>query len=302
MITRKATHVSLIITIILTVTSCGKNSEIQSQNSIFTSILPQKYFVKRIAGDTFEVNVLVGPGKSPATYEPTPEQVIKLGKSSILFTMGVPFEKAFLKNIGANIKNIKIIDTSRGIKKRYFKTHLNNDSHSHGENHFPEDKVEDPHTWLSPKLAQSHAKQIYEALISIKPEKKDVFNKNYKELINDLQNLHEKIKRTLAPMGGNEILVFHPAFGYFSDEYGLKQQAVEMGGKSPSPKVLTEIIENAKSKKVKVIFVQPEFSQKSAKAIAKAIGGVVISLNPLSPHYIENLSKIAQEIGESKKI
>ncbi len=293
--TRK-TQLYLILALMISIASCGKEKEVEAGQSIFTSILPQKYFVERIAGDTFKINVLVGPGKNPATYEPTPEQVIKLSNSSILFTIGVPFEKSFLKTIKSGIKKIKIIDTSREIKKRHFKVH------SHGkQSHHHEGEVEDPHTWLSPQLAQQHATNIYNALVVLKPKKKKLFQSNYEKLIKDLKNLHKKIHSTLTPMRGSEILVFHPAFGYFTDEYGLKQQAIEMGGKSPSPKILTQVIDRAKKNKIKVIFVQPEFSRKSAQAIAKAIGGVVISLNPLSPNYMENLAQISQKIGESQK-
>jgi zinc transport system substrate-binding protein len=109
------------------------------------------------------------------------------------------------------------------------------------------------------------------------------------------------LKEKLAPYKGNTIFVYHPSFGYFTDEYGLYQEAVETGGKEPVPAILESIIEEALEEKVKIIFVQPEFSQKSAEAIAKGIGGKVISLNPLNPDYLNNMKAIADEIEGALK-
>ena len=68
---------------------------------VFVSILPQKYFVERIAGDLAEVSVLVTPGKSPATYSPTPDQVRKLAESRVYFRIGVSFENGFMHKIAS---------------------------------------------------------------------------------------------------------------------------------------------------------------------------------------------------------
>lgn len=301
--------------------SCSKSPEsTNGKITVFTSILPQKYFVERISSGKIDVNVLVTPGKSPATYEPTPDQVVKLSKSKILFTIGVPFEKAFLSKVKSSLKDIEIIDTAEGIKKRMLDEHHHDkDEHGHDEKHeHKEDKhhddekhghddhehekgADDPHTWLSPRLAKIHAKNIYDALIKADPANKDLYTKNYKALLNDLSSVDKTLKRTLKPYKGKTIFVFHPAFGYFTDEYGLVQEAIETGGKSPSPSKLKALISSAKKEKVKVIFVQPEFSQKSARAVASAIGGVVIRLNPLNPDYVNNLKNIADKIEESFK-
>ena len=95
------------------------------------------------------------------------------------------------------------------------------------------------------------------------------------------------------------MFVFHPAFGYFADDYQLKQVAIETGGKEPTPSLLTEIIEQAKEDNVRIIFVQPEFSQNAAQAIAQAINGAVVTISTLNPDYINNLSHIAAELEKA---
>ena len=262
----------------------GKTTDSKQDIKVFVSILPQKYFVEKIAGNRLIVEVLVSPGKSPATYEPTPQQVTDLGNAKALFTIGVPFENAFLPKIHGTLKSLKIVDTSGSIKKRML-----------------EPETLDPHIWLSPSLVKIQAKNIYNALIEINPSGKSDYKKGYESLIKELDELTALLQKTLKPYAGSTLFVFHPAFGYFADEFGLNQVAIETGGKEPTPQKLTEIIEYAQKKGVKIIFVQPEFSQESAKKIAQAIGGTVIMLNPLNPDYINNLKSISTEIEKAFK-
>lgn len=291
-----------VLALILFVQGCGKNTdEISGKLNVFTSIMPQKYFVERIGGDRVNVSVLVLPGKSPATYEPTPDQVVALSKADLFFSIGVPFEKAFIPSIEESLESLKIVDTSLGIKKRSIESNDHGDNEEHGEHHGEEDHghsegAPDPHIWMSPVLVKQQALNIYKALSEKDPEGKDVYKKGYDSFIADLDKADAELKKVLAPFKGSTLFVFHPAFGYFADEYGLKQEAIETGGKEPSPSLLESIIKKAKADKVKVIFVQPEFSKKSAKAIANAINGSVIILNPLNPDYLNNILNIADEV------
>ena len=286
--------VLIVLAVIMLFPGCGKKEEaISGKINVFTSIMPQKYFVERIGGERVNVSVLVLPGKSPATYEPSPDQVISLAKADLFFSIGVAFEKAFIPSIAESLKSLKIVDTSHGIKKR------NIESHDHDEDDEEEDHksgAPDPHIWMSPVLVKQQVLNIYNALVEKDPEGKDYYKKGYETFAADLDKADAELRKVLAPFKGSTLFVFHPAFGYFADEYGLKQEAIETGGKEPSPSVLESIIKKAKADKVKVIFVQPEFSQKSAGAIAKAIGGSVITLNPLNPDYLNNLLNIAEEV------
>ena len=259
---------------------------------VFTSIIPQEFFVEQIGGERVEVEALVVPGKSPATYEPTPTQVTKLSKADLFFTIGVPFEKAFLPAIEENL-NTKIVDTSAGIEKRYL------EAHSHGTSDADEKKSVDPHIWMSPKLVIKQAETIKDALVEYDPEGADYYNQNYADFKAALEKVIGELETVLKPYEGNTVYVYHPAFGYFLDDFGLMQEAVETGGKEPTPAQLQKIIEDAQEENVKIVFVQPEFSIQSAGIIADAIGGSVVTLNPLNRDYINNLYHIADEIKGS---
>lgn len=286
----------------ITIFASGQKEEEKNGLNVFTSILPQRYFVETIGGDRVNCSVLVGAGSSPATYQPTPSQIVKLSTADILFTIGVPFEKAYLHKIVETLDSLEIVDTSTGITKRHMVAHTHDDdAHHDDEAHHDDNVILDPHVWLSPVTAKIIAKNILDSLISTDPEGTSYYTERFEKLIVDLDAVTEEIHSMLAPFKGKILFVYHPAFGYFSDDFGLKQIAIETGGKEPTPSQLEDIIHEALEEDVKFIMVQPEFSKKSAKIIADSIDGTVTTLNPLNPDYINNLKFIASEIVKAYK-
>ena len=275
--------------------ACPGKKENLEKISIYASILPQKYFIERIGGNKVNVEIMVKPGQSPETYEPTPEQIIKLSNSALFFAIGVPFEKQFIPVIKSAIKNIKVVDTSAGVKKRYL------EEHSHGEKEAMEihEDGADPHIWLSPLAVKIQAKNIFDSLSELDPQNNEYYKKNLEDFLLDLDNIYEEIKTELRPFKGRTIFVFHPAFGYFTDEFGLNQESIETGGKEPAPATMMKIINHALEDNIKVIFTQSEFSKKNSETVANAIGSKVVELNPLSSDYLNNLRKITEEIKKS---
>ena len=267
--------------------SCSAKTRENTKPTLFVSILPQKYFVKRIAGDIVDINVMVKPGHNPATYEPTMKQMSMLGISKTYFSIGVPFEKAWLPKIKDINQNLLIVDTSKGIKRRV----MDNFSKSQNRQNV---KLTDPHIWLAPKLVKIQAKNIYETLLTLFPAQKDTFTRNYKNFLDDLDNLHQNIAQNLSNLKGREFAVFHPSWGYFADEFSLKQIPIEIEGKSPSAKKLSKIIKILKKNKIKTVFVQEQFDTRLAKSIADEISGKVIAIDPLSEDYINNLTNISK--------
>ena len=246
----------------------------------FVSILPQAYFVERVGGSYVDVEVLVGPGQSPATYEPTPKQMARLGEAEVYFRIGTPFEKGFIDKLADTHKHLEIVDTRKGVSLRYFKR-------SKGGS------IPDPHIWLDPGRVKIQAVTICNALSRLAPDRRSFFENNLRSFQADLDRVDENIAETLAPLKGSTFYVFHPAFGYFGDRYGLEQVAVEIEGKEPSPKQLSNLINKARNEGVRVIFVQPQYAKKDAETIAREIGGAVVPMNPLPREYLENLEHMA---------
>ena len=318
----------LLVLTVFTFSACtGKNSgsEKGEKIKVFASILPLKYFIEEIGGDKVEVDVLVTPGKSPATYEPTPSQVIDLSSSDIFFRIGVPFEKGFIDNVESSLKNIRIKDVSDNVKKRKISrhSHSGDDGHEHhddeihehsdeeGDHEEPSDTHEeneaekdsssgndDPHIWLSLKASAVIIDNIRSTLKEADPENSEYYDSNSENLKKVIDKEYEKISAMMKPYRGKHFIVFHPSFGYFADEFGLVQIAVESGGKEPSPVYLEKIISEAREEGIRIIIAQPEFSVKSAEVIADAIDGKVLMLNPLNPDYLETINSIAEGIKE----
>lgn len=159
----------------------------------------------------------------------------------------------------------------------------------------------DPHTWTSPSNVKIMAKNIYDALVKKDPINKSYYENNYNKFIEEIKQTDKKIKQIFNKLPKNsKFMVFHPSWGYFAKDYNLEQLSIEVEGKEPKPKMLKKIIEEAKEEKVKAIFTQKEFSDKSAKAIASQLNIKVIKETPLDPKWSENLIKMADTIANSK--
>ena len=268
--------------------------------SVFVSIPPQRYFVSIIAGERAGVEVMLPPGRNPATYEPTPRQMVALGAADLFFTIGVPFEQAFLPQVRRNLPDLRIVPVDRGIEKRMLADH----DHGHEAQAVEGDDVEhegeapDPHIWLDPLLVIEQAAVMRDALIEVDPAGEAAYRAGYERLAGEMRGLHAELKSLLAPAAGTIFFVYHPSFGYFADRYGLRQVAVETGGREPRAAQLEEIIEHAREEGVKTIFVQPEFPRGSADAVARAIGGRVVAVEPLREEYPANLRRMAEIIRE----
>jgi len=251
-------------------------SEPTGSLNITVSILPQKYFVERVGGEHVEVNVMVEPGSSPATYEPKPEQLAALSEAAAYVSIGVPFEDAWLDKIASTNSDMLMVDTTQGIEKM----------------------GTDPHIWLSPSLVKIQSQTIYEALAQLDPAREADYKTNLDSFIADIDDLDAEIRETLTGLKTKKFMVFHPAWGYFARDYGLEMIPVEVGGQEPSAAELAALVTETRDEGIKVIFAQPEFSTKDAKTIASEIGGEVLLISPLGPEWLDNLHHVAQTFAE----
>ena len=267
---------------------------------VFVSIAPQAYFVERVGGDRVTVETLVKPGHSPATYEPTPRQMAALSEARLFFRIGVPFENALIPRIAKTMASLRIVDTRDGITLQEMKTHRHDRGADHTHAEAPARREgKDPHIWTSPRLVKQQARTIAAALTETDPDGKDVYERHLAAFVKDLDDLDARLSETLRPVAGKTFMVFHPSWGYFADAYGLRQEPIEIEGKEPNARPLARLMETARAKGVKVIFVQPQFSRAKAQTVAEAIGGAVVPIDPLARDYIRNLESVAAAVKEA---
>lgn len=279
-----------------------KNSTKKQPMIIYTSIQPVAFIASKIAGRYAKVKALIPPGKSPHSFTLLAKDLSAMSKAKFFFSVKLPFEEFKLEKAFDN-SNTKWVDITRGIQfQRIDECGNAGCGHDHDHDvHKDAAELMDPHIWLNPENDMILARNICDTLRQAMPQHADYFELNFKNFTRVLIALDRKLKKMLKPFKGEIFLVYHPAFGYFAKRYGLRQEAIELGGKSPTAKHLQAVISLAKKKKVRIIFVQPEFNRKAANLIAKTINGSVIKLDPLAYNLIDNYMIFATEIQTAMK-
>lgn len=258
------------------------NNEV-TKDIISVAIVPEIEFVKVVAGDDFEIVTMVPPGASPENYEPTPLEKEKFEKSKVYFSMGVPTEE---NNILPNISdNTKLVRLDEEVRKIYNDLTFENGGR-------------DPHIWLSPKRVEVMVVKIADVLGELKPENKEKYKENANKYIEELENVSSEINEILKTKENKKFIVYHPAFAYLADEFGLEMYALEEEGKEATAQSLQEKIDLAKAEGIKYIFYQAEIDSTQARAYAEEIGGQTMMLSPLAENYIENLKEMANLLAK----
>ncbi|NDV22392.1 metal ABC transporter solute-binding protein, Zn/Mn family [Desulfovibrio sp. JC022] len=283
---------TIALSILALLLTCSTVSAAKLQTTV--SIAPLKYFVEKIGGEKVKANIMVKPGSSPATYEPQPRQMALLSKSEIYFAIGVPFERAWIPRFRSANDKLEIINLGKTVVHQTMKTHVHDeDEHKHHNEH-ETTQITDPHVWLSPPLVRIISQQIRDVLIEHDPANTEAYTSNYLNFAAEINKLDSELLNIFTPKGERfSFMVYHPSWGYFARTYGLNQIPIELEGKEPSPKELTQLIKFAKKNSVKAIFIQPQFSQKSARAIASSIGAETLTADPLAEDWAENLRRTA---------
>ncbi len=249
------------------------------------SIPPQQEILQRLGGQQVSVTVLIPPGRSPATFEPSPRQMASVSDADLLLPLNLPFERTVVARIRHIEPDLPVCDASPVIS-------MGNAGRSDSEVH-DHSRGLDPHFWLDPRLTIEYASGVTQCLCRVRPESCDVFRTNLEDYSVALDAVDARIAERLAPFSGRSFWVFHPALGYFAERYGLLQVAIEREGKNPTGRSLAEVIEGAREQGVRIIFVQRNFADSAARAVAEAVGADLVELDPLAPDLLANLDRIA---------
>ena len=287
----------LLLGILITFFSCRGDESQDSGRSISVSILPQKYFIEQIAGEHFNVNVLVPPGANPVSYDPSPKQMRRLSNSEAYLKIGyLAFEKVWLPKIRSINPDLKILDQSLNVDLIKSTGHIHGiHTHSHNDNGI------DPHIWTSPRSVKKQIKTIYRYLIELDPEHSVFYRKNYLLFSQKLDSLDVYISESFKGLEDKTFMIYHPSLSYLARDYDLKQVSVEMEGKEPSTTKLKEMMDIAKKHDINTVFIQEQFSTHSAKAIARELNAKVVTINPLEYTWLEGMKDITDKLAQSMR-
>jgi zinc transport system substrate-binding protein len=266
--------------------------------TVAVTILPQKEFVEEIAGDYARVIVLVPPGASPHTYEPTVKQLEEMSSADVYFKVGsgIDVERAWMYKLGGINTAMTIVDTSAGIQ---FIAGGHDDETISGAEHIPGPEGYDPHIWLSPRNAKIMVENTFYGLATADPAHAGMYRENADTYSAKLDTIDRNITREIKRAQTRTFMVYHPAWSYFARDYGLVQVPIETDGKEPTPMGIENLIRKAKEENITVIFASPESSTKSADVIAREIGGEVVLVSALEEDYLENIKNVADAFARS---
>jgi zinc transport system substrate-binding protein len=265
--------------------------------TVAVGIEPLKYFVDRLSGGAVEVVVMVSAGASPATYEPKPRQLVALSKADLYFAVEVPFERAWLPRFrGANEK-MKIVKLYEGIERQQLAEHCHDHDHDHA--HHDHGEMPDPHFWLSPRLGLHIGRMMLQEMQIAYPELALQMESNWRRFAGEIVALDTRLMRQFRDQRGAAFLVYHPSWGYFARDYGLRQVAVESGGREPRPAQLKKLIDQARSEGVRAVLIQPQFDKRSAETIASAVKAKVLIADPLASDWLGNLRTVADRVSSA---
>lgn len=286
----------LILLLLFSLVSCRQKQVTDAKPQLTVSILPQKYAASFIAGDKYDVQVMLPTGSNHETYEPTPRDMQKIASSKFYFSLGaLDFELTWMDRFIASNPEMKVVNTSEGIEML--------SGHLHESEETEPGKIThgiDPHTWLSPACMKIEAGNICKALSDNDTANELFFRENLEKFNNLADSVDSKIRQILESCSGKSILIFHPALGYFARDYKLLQISIEQDGKEPSPAYLSELISVAREKGIKAVFISKEFDTRNAEAIAREIQGKVVVFDPMAENWPENMILLAKLIAENK--
>ncbi len=256
---------------------------------VIVTVLPQVEFASSVGGEKVSATAMVPPGANPHTYEVTPGQMVMLSGARMYAKVGAPieFELTWMDKLIAQNPGMLVVDCSKGIELIASED--------------PDEQGMDPHIWTSLRNAQVMVKNICAGLSQLDPANTAFYEGNRDAYLQKLQALDADIKSSLAGLPNHTFIVYHPAWGYFARDYGLTQLAIEQEGKEPTAAYMARLISEAKEKKIKVIFISPQFDVRSAEAVAREIGGKVVSIDPEARDYLDNMDRVAAAFREALK-
>ena len=264
--------------------------------AVYASVMPQADIMKRIGGELVEVGMLIGPGQDAHTYDPSPREIERLAAAELLFTTGLEYEARIVGTLQRSARTVRIVDLTQGITLREIEAHYHDPSVPHSHDNEPGD----PHIWLGPAEVRRQAQTIRDAFTAARPDWEEQFQQGYERFLDEVDELERELQELLAPMRGASILVYHPAFGYFTDHFGIVQLAIQAGGREPSPRQLEKTIELALEAGVDVVFTQPEYDDVASRAVARAIGARTVLISDLGDDWPQLMRQIGHAISGTR--
>ena len=248
--------------------------------SVVTSIKPVHSLVSGVMQGVGSPTVIIEGAGSPHTYSLKPSQATQLQDADLVFWMGdelEPFLVDAAQNIARNAELVNLVE-SHGLKKIRFREGGMFDEHDdHGHGEF------DPHVWLDPINAKAIVHEIEEALVKADPKNAKKYEANAVRMAGKLDQLVTELRAQLQPVQGKGFIVFHDAYQYFEQRFGV----AAIGSITVSPEVMPgaervrDLREKIKDLGATCVFSEPQFEPKLVRTLVDGTGARTGVLDPL---------------------
>ena len=279
--------------ILMLLSGCGKKRKAEGPLEVAAGLPPVAFLAERIGGEAVKVASMLPEGRSPHDYSPAPRDVLNASQSRIFLTTGMNFEKTLCRPLDSS--RTAVCDVTQGVRRipaelacGHGHDHAEHAGHDHGE--------PDPHVWLDCDNLCRMADNICKAFCAADPDNDSLYRANTLKLTGEIRLQHRLLAAQLAPFKGRCFYVYHPAFGYFANMFGLRQEAVELDGREVTPAHLAGLIRRAKSDRVAVIFVQPQFNPAAMRALQRELRVEVKTADPLRKDVLKNMQELVSEL------
>ena len=273
---------------------CGlaQESSAGERPVVFVSIPPQAWLVKRLAGESVDVQTLLTSGANPHTFEPGARQVKKLAGASLYLTVGMPFETVLVGRAGKLNAALAVAGMDAGIAK------IGADAHEHGaEAGHVCGEGGDPHIWLSPRLMCAMASNTVAALALAQPQLREALAARLEAAVSEILAVDAAARGTLAALRVKTWVAYHPSWSYFARDYGLTLLVIEQDGKAPAARHLAEVIGQARAAGVTLVCAEPQYDKRSAQTLAQQLGARLEMLDPLQEDWPALMRDAAEKLA-----
>ncbi len=261
----------------------------QSKPIVVVTIAPQAAFVREVAGDRVNIVTVLPPGANHETYSLPPQDMAQMSNASLYLALGLPPERSIiLPKLAEMNRNMKIIDVQNEVARSYAPRFF-----------APDDQ--DPHIWLSPKRAILMVQLTARELSLLDPENRELYAANSQRYVGQIEAAEREARELLSPMANRTFIVYHPAFGYFAEDYNLTMVALEEEGKEADPRRMREVIDMAREKGIKIIFYQEDIDGRQSRTFAEELGGRAEKISPMATNYVDNIRRMARSFAEGLK-
>lgn len=241
---------------------------------IVAATYPVAWLGCEIVGNPCTPDALVPPGASAHSWEPKPSDMQRLEAATVYIRSGLAFEEAWIPRFRSTIPGLELVD-ARGALDLHAQEHR----HGRGKGHSIEES--DPHVWSSPRAMDRMADFVAAGVVQARPDLRERVDRHLPLAHAKLLELDTAVRGLFAPYSGKTFLVNHPGLGYLARDYGLVQKALESHGQELTPVALWEARKAAKAHGVRAVFVQPEYSRRTADQVAKELGVGIVQVDLL---------------------